>query len=75
LTGQPDSWLHEKESAWLYRQVAAVEPDPHKSRLFLQLAAAAEVQAERWAAANPQARPCEFHPAIRARIVAACWRR
>ena len=33
-----DSWYHEKESAWLYRQVAAAEPDPKKSELFLKLA-------------------------------------
>jgi VIT1/CCC1 family predicted Fe2+/Mn2+ transporter len=72
---QPDSWLHEKESAWLYRQVAAVEPDPHKSRLFRQLAEAAEVQAARWAAINPETRTREFQPAIRARIVAHLARR
>jgi VIT1/CCC1 family predicted Fe2+/Mn2+ transporter len=75
VTGPADSWLHEKESAWLYRQVAAVEPDPHKSRLFLQLADAAEVQASRWAAANPGDRAREFRPAIRARIVARLARR
>ena len=33
-----DSWYHEKESAWLYRQVAATEPDPRKRELFLKLA-------------------------------------
>jgi VIT1/CCC1 family predicted Fe2+/Mn2+ transporter len=44
LTG----WYHEKESAWLYRQVAAAETDPHKVRLFLALAAAAEEQAAKW---------------------------
>ena len=35
-----DSWYHEKESAWLYQQVAAAEPDPAKAELFLKLAAA-----------------------------------
>ena len=44
-----DSWYHEKESAWLYRQVAAAEADPAKSALFLKLAAAAEEQAAKWA--------------------------
>ena len=39
------SWLHEKESAWLYRHVAAAQSDPHHRRLFEQLAAAAEEQA------------------------------
>ena len=38
-----DSWYHEKESAWLYRRVAAAEADPAKSALFLKLAAAAEM--------------------------------
>ena len=37
-----DSWYHEKESAWLYHQVAAAEPDARKRTLFLQLAGAAE---------------------------------
>jgi VIT1/CCC1 family predicted Fe2+/Mn2+ transporter len=43
-----DSWYHEKESAWLYQQVAAAEPDARKRQLFLQLAAAAEEQAAKW---------------------------
>ena len=29
-----DNWYHEKESAWLYLQVAAVEPDPAKADCF-----------------------------------------
>lgn len=70
-----DSWLHEKESAWLYRQVATAEPDPRKRRLFEQLAAAAEEQAMRWEAAvrrQPAAAAVEltFRPSTRARIVA-----
>ena len=69
-----DSWYHEKESAWLYRRVAAAEPDAHKRRLFEQLAAAAEEQAARWeqaaarGAAGPAARV--FTPSVRARVVA-----
>ena len=73
-----DSWYHEKESAWLYRQVAAAEPDPHKQRLFTQLAAAAEEQAAKWdrfpqrGAAPRAAAPARvFAPSLRARIVAA----
>jgi vacuolar iron transporter family protein len=70
-----DSWYHEKESAWLYRRVAAAEPDPAKSELFLKLAAAAEEQASRWqlvAARSTGAAPAErvFVPSLRARIVA-----
>jgi vacuolar iron transporter family protein len=70
-----DSWYHEKESAWLYRRVAAAEADPAKSALFLKLAAAAEEQAAKWQLAaqrdtpgTPEAR--RFVPSLRARIVA-----
>lgn len=49
-----ESWYHEKESAWLYQRVAAVEPDARKSQLFLQLAAAAEEQAAKWETASRQ---------------------
>ncbi len=70
-----ESWLHEKESAWLYRRVAAAEPDAHKRQLFEQLASAAEDQARRWEAAatrDGEALPEShiFHPSLRDRIVA-----
>ena len=73
--GGVDSWYHEKESAWLYRQVAAAEADPAKSALFLKLAAAAEEQAAKWQLAahrdtDSSARPRQFVPSVRARIVA-----
>jgi vacuolar iron transporter family protein len=73
--GGVDSWYHEKESAWLYRQVAAAEADPAKSALFLKLAAAAEEQAAKWQLAaqrDPAAAsvPRLFIPSLRARIVA-----
>jgi vacuolar iron transporter family protein len=76
LTGPGvDSWYHEKESAWLYRRVAAAEPNAHKRRLFEQLARAAEEQAAKWeqaaaksAAAGTALR--SFTPSLRARIVA-----
>ncbi|HVO46622.1 MAG TPA: VIT1/CCC1 transporter family protein [Steroidobacteraceae bacterium] len=78
------------ESAWLYRQVASAEPDSHKSRLFLQLAVAAEEQAGKWeesankAAASASGErspaaarrtPLVFVPSLRARIVARLVRR
>ncbi len=69
-----DSWYHEKESAWLYRRVAAAEPDAHKRRLFEQLALAADEQAARWeqAAARGAAGTTHriFTASLRARIVA-----
>ena len=64
----PDSWYHEKESAWLYRQVAAAESDARKRALFLKLADAADEQARRWQAGSAVAR--DFHPSLRARLVA-----
>jgi VIT1/CCC1 family predicted Fe2+/Mn2+ transporter len=75
LTGPGvDSWYHEKESAWLYRRVAAAEPDARKRRLFEQLAVAAEEQAVKWeqsaAKGAPGAPHRTFTPALRARIVA-----
>jgi VIT1/CCC1 family predicted Fe2+/Mn2+ transporter len=72
MTGA-DNWYHEKESAWLYLQVAAAEPDPRKSRLFLQLAATAEQQAAKWASGRSADRV--FIPTVRARIVARLIRR
>jgi VIT1/CCC1 family predicted Fe2+/Mn2+ transporter len=69
-----DSWYHEKESAWLYRKVAAAEADPRKSELFLKLAVAAEEQAAKWQLAAQRAAPGlatrTFVPSMRARIVA-----
>jgi len=68
-----DSWYHEKESAWLYRRVAAAEPDPRKGELFVKLADAAEEQAAKWQAAASRAgaaTPRTFTPSRRARIVA-----
>ena len=83
MTAAVDSWYHEKESAWLYRQVAATESDPHKSRLFLSLAAAAEEQAAKWETSTRRepARETgtsskrEFVPSLRARIVASLLHR
>lgn len=72
-TGAADSWYHEKESAWLYGEVAAAEPDAGKRMLFIQLAATAEDQAARWLAA--QTSIPVFTPSLRARIVAQLVRR
>jgi vacuolar iron transporter family protein len=75
----PDSWYHEKESAWLYQRVAEAEPDPHKRTLFLKLATAAEEQAQRWQQIArrdaPTAPPRSFRPSLRARVVARLLKR
>jgi VIT1/CCC1 family predicted Fe2+/Mn2+ transporter len=64
------SWFHERESAWLYRRLAAAEPDARKQQLFTALAAAAEEQAGTWAKHLDGAVPA-FVPSMRARLVAA----
>ena len=70
----PDgSWFHERESAWLYRVVAACEDDPRHRRLFTTLAEAAEHQAGLWVARLGE-EPA-FRPSLRARIVARLVRR
>lgn len=65
-----DSWREERQSAWLYRQLAQTERDSAAARLFVDLAAAAEQQALHWQglmAADGHALPV-FHPDWRARL-------
>lgn len=64
-----DSWREEKQSAWLYRELAGCEPDPRVAGLFQSLANAADGQAERWRA-EMQGSPPGFAPSVRARITA-----
>jgi vacuolar iron transporter family protein len=71
MSNPQDSWYHERESAWLYRVVAACERDPTRRQLFESLGAAAEEQATHWA---KLAHPGEFRPRTRARLVAALIR-
>ena len=40
-----ERWLDEARSAWLYRALAAAEPDPRQRALFEQLAGTADTQA------------------------------
>lgn len=70
MSDGPDSWYHEKESAWLYGRVADLEVDPVRSRMFRQLGAAAEAQALKWQGLDPS-RDYHFAPSTRARIVAS----
>jgi len=71
-----ESWFQERQSAWLYRQVAAVESDPPKARLFESLALAAEEQAKTWARLAELGPAAElFQPSTRARLTAALVRR
>ena len=63
------SWFHERQSAWLYGRLAALETDTSKRQLFVALAEAAQSQADSWARhmAGP---PPAFAPRRRARLVA-----
>jgi len=70
------SWHEEKQSAWLYRELARAEADPVKARLFDALAVAAEDQADIWlkkTSASGAPAPA-FRPGARARLVAALAR-
>jgi VIT1/CCC1 family predicted Fe2+/Mn2+ transporter len=66
-----ESWFHERQSAWLYRRLAAVEHEERKRQLFQSLAEAAERQALTWEreARMTAAQVAAFRPSLRARIV------
>jgi VIT1/CCC1 family predicted Fe2+/Mn2+ transporter len=63
-----ESWREEMQSAWLYRQLAACEPDVRIAGLFRALATAAERQAETWQPHGDA--PPLFAPSARARVAA-----
>lgn len=65
-------WHEEMQSAWLYRQLAAVEPDARVAALFNQLAGEAEAQARQWWADGD---PASVQPEARARVAAALARK
>ncbi len=71
-----ESWFHERQSAWLYRRLAAAEHDATKRELFESLAVAAERQALRWEqeASMTPAQIAAFQPSLRAKIVAQLLR-
>ena len=66
-----ESWHEEKQSAWLYRELASFEPDPRIADLFRTLATAADRQAHTW---QPAAGPPAFTPSTRARLAAGLAR-
>jgi VIT1/CCC1 family predicted Fe2+/Mn2+ transporter len=76
-TQAAESWREEKQSAFLYRVVAAAERGSPRETLFSGLAEAAEAQAQVWAAIAGRAGaavPERYTPSARARIVAALVR-
>jgi VIT1/CCC1 family predicted Fe2+/Mn2+ transporter len=67
-----ESWSEEKRSAWLYRIVSDAESGTPRQILFLELAKAAEEQAEIWRAElakTGETPPAAFRPDLRARLV------
>lgn len=72
-----DNWTEEMQSTYLYRVMAEVETDPVKIALFERLGEAAGAQAGIWAehiTQRGEAPPHEFHPPLRARVVAGLIR-
>jgi VIT1/CCC1 family predicted Fe2+/Mn2+ transporter len=65
-----ESWREEKQSAWLYRELAACEPDSRIADLLRALATAAERQAETWQPSSGEASAVTFVPSPRARLAA-----
>lgn len=67
-----ESWLEEKRSAWLYRIVSDQESGTPRQILFLELAQAAEKQAEIWAAELARLGiqpPLPYRPDRRTRLI------
>jgi VIT1/CCC1 family predicted Fe2+/Mn2+ transporter len=66
-----NSWFQEKQSAWLYRVIAAAEDNLRMRRLFRKLAEQADAQAALWESrltAEGSAVP-PFKPTARARLI------
>jgi len=72
-----ESWREEKRSAYLYRIISDVESGTARQILFLELAQAAEQQAQIWEKMVPQRSvglPTHYIPELRVRLVAAMLR-
>lgn len=73
-----ENWREEKRSAYLYRFISDVESGTSRQILFLELAQAAERQADLWTEKLKEAGispPERFVPELRLRLVAALVRR
>lgn len=69
------NWQLEKQSAYLYRVIAAVETGAEKKRLFEKLADEAEKQASIWESKlTPGLSPTHFTPSLRTRLAAVLIR-
>lgn len=69
------NWQAEKQSAYLYRVIAAAESSAEKRRLFERLADEAEKQAAIWESKlTPGLSPTHFTPSFRTRLAAVMIR-
>lgn len=67
-----DSWQEEKRSAYLYRVLADIEPNPIHQKMFVELSEMAEQQARIWEnklRASNQAIPNKIHLDLRTRFI------
>jgi VIT1/CCC1 family predicted Fe2+/Mn2+ transporter len=66
-----DSWFQEKQSAWLYRIIAAAESDRRMRRLFRKLAEQSDIQVAIWESRiKAEGSPLpSFEPTLRARLI------
>ena len=69
-----DGWLDEMRSAYLYEVMAEVERGTPRADLFKGLAKEAEDQAALWAKSAGGAKPTQYRPDLRTRVVAALAR-
>jgi VIT1/CCC1 family predicted Fe2+/Mn2+ transporter len=72
-----ESWMEEKRSAFLYRELAAKEKGTSRGTLFGKLAEEAEKQSGTWEkkmAAGSVSFPKVYHPDLRVRLVATLVR-
>lgn len=77
MSHELDSWREEKRSAYLYRLVSDAESGTPRQLLFLELARAADEQAELWAREmkkSGEAPPATYVPDPRTRLVGALLR-
>ncbi len=72
-----ESWTEEKRSAYLYRVISDAESGTSRQILFLELARAADKQAELWAVEATKAGvtlPAAYRPDLRCHVVARLLR-
>lgn len=67
-----ENWYEEKRSAYIYKALSDIEPNPLHRKLFLDLSVMAERQASIWETQLKEANvpaPTKFKPDIRTRVI------